>query len=145
MTSPVLSSHRGFPRPEPFSIEEDSVILRAVACVPIIGTVVSLRIETSLNEKMKIEKNESTVIELLEIKNQYKVANMIRNLITIAVVVSLLASRIIPLTIANEALAGGCVGILVAAAGISFHQRNVNMKTIREIQTTGYTPTMRIL
>ncbi len=125
---------------EPISIKEDSNLLRIICCTPFLGTIASIFIQLSLDEKWSSTKNEPLMIELLHIKNQYKVADVIRNLINVAIMVASIAYKIIPLTSFQVAW----ISLLLTASALSMHARSENMKVISEIETTGYKEYMKI-
>src|SRR4029079_1862223 len=83
-------------------IAEDSKLYKAVSCVPVLGIVVSeiqqfflrVKIERAFNQGQS-----ARVIELLEIKNDYKTADIARRMINVALMIAGLANILTPLAI----------------------------------------------
>lgn len=115
-------------------IEEDSTPLKALACIPIIGAAVGYFQERSLAEKITQTTAVPRAIELITVKNQYKVTGIVRGLITIAWNVAGIAFRIF-------GVYSGAIGallLIVNIGGIAQHAYYIyqNNQAIHELQTT---------
>lgn len=79
------------------------------------------------------------LIELINVKNQYKDANIVRNLLTATLIVAGIALGIFGSTF-------GLVfaGVHIAVAGFTIHLINQNNKIVNELQTTGFRHGMRV-
>jgi hypothetical protein len=124
-----------------FAIAEDSIFLKAISCIPIAGAICSLFQEISLSNRITQTADVPRLIELINLKNQYKTINAARNLLTAALNVTGIALGIIGGTFAF----GAAITLVhVALAGLNIHQINQNNKAINELQTTGVKVGMQI-
>jgi len=59
-------------------IPEDSIYRKLIACIPILGAIPTLMNNISLNKKIAQTKEPIRLVKLIIIKNQYKIASIIR-------------------------------------------------------------------
>jgi hypothetical protein len=72
-------------------IEENSSFMKALSAIPVIGIITSLIQESSLQSQIENAPNTSRAIELIDVKNQYKKMNMVRCLLTAALIIAVVA------------------------------------------------------
>lgn len=118
----------------PIVIKENSTFLKAISCVPVVGIVVSLFQEISLGRKITETKDPAKLIELMELKNQYKFANAVRNLLTSVLIVAGIAFGYLNGTFAVSA------GLYIVFAGLHIYRINQNNQLINELRSTGFRP-----
>lgn len=70
---------------------EDSLFYKLLACIPIIGTISTLLNEGSLRVKIIQSKNIQQTNRLINVQNHYKIAAIIRELLSVAIVIASLA------------------------------------------------------
>jgi|GEM_PF-1855223 len=122
--------------PQSIAIEENSAITKAICCIPLLGIIVSHNQDVSLTKKIDDEPKVFRIIELINIKNQYKVANAVRSLFTAALIISGIALGIIGYTIFPS-----CAAILLTLdAWLNMDAINQNNKLITELELTGSRP-----
>lgn len=71
--------------------EEDSIWRKLLACIPAIGIIFSVVNEKSLKDKITNANTPERVVELIKIKNHYKIASIVRSILTVVLAVSVLA------------------------------------------------------
>lgn len=137
----VPTSHLSRNSVPPLAIEENSTLLKAISCIPLIGIATSLFQEISLAHKITQVADAPRLIELINVKNQYKVANVVRNLFTAALIVAGIALGII-----GGTFAFGAVLTLahVGMAGLNIYRIHKNSQVVSELQTTGFRTGMQI-
>ena len=123
----------------PVAIEEHSPLLKAISLIPLIGIIPSFFQEISLAKKIKQSSNVLRVIELINIKNEYKVANVGRNLITAALILNAIGLGII------RASATFLAFVHIGVAGLHIYLINQNKQVVKELQKSGPRPGMRIV
>lgn len=117
-----------------FRIEEDSVLWKALSGIPVIGLGISHIQQTSLTDQVYTAPNMPSLIKLIEVKNDYKIATIVGSVITTALIVAGVASGIL------------AVGFLIAAAmplismGITIYQLHMNNQTINHLKIQGNFP-----
>lgn len=79
--------------PEPTVIEENSTLMKVLSCIPVIGILPFVIQDRSLALKISLasEAEVHRLVELITVKNQYKVIAGVRGLLNIALVVAGLA------------------------------------------------------
>lgn len=93
-------------------IVEDSKFRKFLACIPLVGVVFSLINQHTLMEKIKISKNPLRVIKLIDVKNDFKYASMVRGVISTACITAAVGVALFnPL--------GAAVAVTVGLAGVS--------------------------
>lgn len=118
--------------------EADPTVLK-LSYIPLIGTISSGFQEVSLAKRFTQTADAPRAIEVIKVKNRYKVASAVRNLVTAALLVAGMA-----LGILGEAFAFGAI-LAIGLAGIHIYRINKNIKVIKELQSTGLIrPGMRI-
>lgn len=125
---------------QPFAIQENSILLKAISCIPIFGIIISASQEISLIEKIKHTDKAPRLIELIQIKNEYKAANITRNLLQAAFVVTGIA-----LGFFSCGLGASMTGVFLALSGIHAYTIYQNTRVINELQSTGFRPGMLVL
>lgn len=81
-----LANHRPFA-----AIEEDSLFMKALSFIPIVGVFASLTQELSLKGKIEIETDPNRTIRLVNVKNNYISAGTVRNFLNTALLVAAIA------------------------------------------------------
>lgn len=66
------------------SLPEDSLIRKILSCIPVIGCIICKHNEDGLEEKLKSAKTFQRVIRILKVQNHYKIASLVRNILTAA-------------------------------------------------------------
>ncbi len=79
------------PTVEASSFVENSTFLKVMVCIPIIGIFPGDICEHLLEKKLKKEVNSKNKITILNIQRDYKICALIRNLLSIALAVSVVA------------------------------------------------------
>lgn len=111
-------------------IPEDSIYRKLLACIPIIGIIPAFINERSLSEKITKTKDNARIIKLINIKNHYKISSIIRESLSVALVVVSVALAILgSSTGVGIAMIGGCC--------IAFHAYEIykNKQLIKDLQT----------
>jgi hypothetical protein len=121
-------------------IAEDSTCLKTICCIPFYGAISSSFVEASLRQQCNQTRVEPILIEIIHIKNQYKIASVIRSLFTIAVLIAAVAYKIIPATLFFTI----CIGVHIAMTASQLCTRNQNIHLIKELETTGYRAGMKV-
>ena len=138
-TSPLSSADEPIFVGRSFVIGEDSTLSKAIACVPLVGTVYSFFQEASLVKKLNRTMDAPEMVALITVKNHYKVANIARTLLSAALVVGWMALGVLR---SNYVLA---VALYAGIAGINLYQRDQNKRVIEELQANGFRIGMRIV
>lgn len=94
-------------------IAEDSLLRKIIACIPLLGIISSVKNELSLKGAINENKDPQRIIRRIEVKNHYKIASIMRELLTLALVVAIVASGI--LSVGTNI----SIGIIVTAAVIT--------------------------
>lgn len=123
------------------AIKEDSILLKAISCIPVVGVVFSLFQETSIADKITQTSDPTRAIELINLKNQYKIANVVRNLFTAALIATGIALGILSGSFAFGAV---LISAHVGMAGINICQIHQNNQVVNELQTTGFRMGMQV-
>jgi hypothetical protein len=118
-------------------IEENSNWMKAVSCVPILGIIPSMIQETSLVTKIAEERRAPKKIELIQIKNHYKIANATRGVLAAALLVIGIASGILNLGFLVASLSViGLLGFSVWDISQAIH----NAKIVDGLRAAGAIP-----
>src|ERR1700674_5730388 len=83
------------PRPVPTqyeSIRENSIVFKMASCVPFLGLIPSQICQLTLMGKIDRTRDVPRLVQLIDVKNHYKIATMTRNLLTLVLVVASIAS-----------------------------------------------------
>ncbi len=129
---------------------EDSLILKALTCVPIVGTIATLIIENSLLNKIMESSSpflsdysdcSKQRIELIELKNNYKKCAIVRDAISVALVIAAVAAGILMPPFLLCALT---FGILVGYNIYRIHQNDEAVTTIKNQSSPAYTPSVTV-
>jgi hypothetical protein len=124
---------------EPFIVQEDSTLMKVFSCIPILGMIPSMIQEVSLANKAGLLANRAQLLEVIKVKNQYKVANIIRNVLDIALIVAGIALGIISRVLGVFLIILTVVNVLNIADRIAY-----NKTVINELQIRGFRPRMKI-
>lgn len=110
-------------------IPENSIILKAISCVPIVGILAQLFSELSIVARIEGQ-NIPRLIELIDIKNDYKIAGIIRTSVECALAIACMVFEIFEISIILP---------LVSCACIFLHVYNLthNQAIIAQIQNQG--------
>lgn len=129
-------------KPQSIVIEENSLLMKVISYIPLIGIIPAFIQEVSLANK--IFNTSATevprVIELINIKNQYKIASAVRNLLTAALIVAGTAFGILGGALVSSAVP---TVTLIGLAGLHIYKMSQNNKLITELQSTGFRRGMR--
>lgn len=140
MTTGTINNQARPVNQQAIPIEENSAFLKAVSCIPLIGMWPSALAERSLNTKLQNETSAPRLIELIQVKNDYKKANGIRNLLSLALVIGGLALGIMSKGVAVFS------GIFFAGiAAFNAHRATRNVEVIQELQSSGFRPGMTVV
>lgn len=93
---------------------ENSIFRKILACIPLLGIIPTIINEDRLRAKIQPEKDSATLVTLIEVKNRYKVASIIRGLLSMALLVTGIATGIfgslgLGLAICGLIVAGCCI------------------------------------
>jgi hypothetical protein len=137
MTTPVCAQPRMAaiePTPQPFVIEENSTLLKVLSCIPILGAIVFKIQDYSMAQKVVRLGTDDRVriIEFLKVSKTYQVTNIIRTVLTIALIVTGLALGVILKGLAIVSIAILVYRIVHCISNIKKHS-----ETITELQTKG--------
>ena len=83
MSTPAISAISAIP--------ENSLFLKAISYAPILGIIPQLFAELSIGNRISTEEEHLRMIELIEIKSDYKIAGIMRSLIECAMIVACVA------------------------------------------------------
>ena len=129
---------------------EDSLFLKALVCVPIVGSIASLIIENSLLNRIAEPPSpflsdssdfSKQRIELIELKNSYKKCAIARDVISAALVIAGIASCILPPLFL---VCGLMFGMLVGYNIYRIHQNDDAINTIKNQSSPAYTPSVSV-
>lgn len=126
----------------PFLIPEDSIVLKVLACVPAIGNFVSVVSYFSLKTKLLQPTTIPHTIELIRVKNDFIVADIMRNMFFVVLLVSQIALGVFSGGWLVVPVLGAIFFTIIAL--VHLIQINQNNKIIRELQATGYRAGMAV-
>lgn len=109
-------------------IPEDSIYRKLLACVPLIGIIPTVINEGSLRKKITATSTSpNQLVKLITIKNHYKIASIVRKILTVALVVAVIGQKVL--------IASAVVG----TAFIAHYAYNIykNRQIIKVLQTGG--------
>lgn len=136
MQNPVINNNPIVPQAVEIYDYEDSILLKMACCIPVFGMITSYCIqELSLNFKVIAANKADRAIKLINLKNQYKVAFLVSNMLTVAGVVGLLAAGIF--TIAAEQAAKVIMFPLIATI-ITCANIYRNLEAIKELNESRF-------
>ncbi|MES2273676.1 MAG: hypothetical protein V4487_05755 [Chlamydiota bacterium] len=117
---------------------ENSNLIKALSCVPVFGEFVSRMVQFSLQSEIAKSEILAETIELIQITNEYKSADIARRILSVVILIIGLALGALP------GLQLLCIGIMIGTIAWSAHERNKNCELITELQTTGFRDGMRV-
>jgi len=130
-------------RSKDFNFPEDSKILKGLACLPVLGSIITIIAQSSLNKKIEAsEIDRARIIKLVEIKNHYKVSTIICGILNIAILATCIALCILNHLLAGVIIGGVCIGINVLGIGLAAYRRHKNEEVIAELREHGIRPGM---
>jgi len=135
----------GVPHLPPLVIEENSGIRKAIAYIPVVGEIVSYAQEASLETKIFSTTSVPRLVELISVKNDYKIANAVRSVVTVAAIIATVSFVIFSdaafssLIIPTIPL---CLFLLARAADNNWGIGR-NNSVIGTLSSRGYTPDTR--
>lgn len=92
-------------------LPEDSIWRKLLACIPLIGIVSSVINERSLKAKIAATASPQQISDCIIVKNHYKISSIIRECLTVALVVTSVALTVFALPIGLGLIAGaGFIG-----------------------------------
>lgn len=110
-------------------IPEDSIYRKLLACIPIIGIIPTVLNERSLREKIAKTKESTHFVKLINVKNHYKFASIVRKLLSIVLIVACVA---LPLLSWPIGIAAGVVGSgFIAFYAYGIHKNKQIIKTLQ--------------
>lgn len=90
-------------------VPEDSIFRKLAACIPVIGIYFSVTNQRSLVKKITTWEGNKTKAALIYVKNHYKVASIVRNILSVALVTSTVAlSSLVPVVIPLAMVSNTC-------------------------------------
>ncbi len=109
-------------------IPEDSRLRKFLACLPIVGIAITILNERSLQKRIRRSRDLTRIVKMIQVKNHYKIASIIRSILTAAVVVAVAfavfkASVFILIAGGAACVVGGGVAIAYAC----FRHKNVKL------------------
>lgn len=118
-------------------LEEDSAVMKEISCIPFLGILPSFIQEVSLARQIRNTTNVSRLIALINVKNEYKTANIARNLLTAALIITGIAFGIL----SHGIIFGTVTTLLLASiARLEYEKINRNKAMISELQNAGIRP-----
>lgn len=138
----LFSPGRDSPGPD---FETPSVLMRIIHCVPIIGNYLSNNLEATLNYNISLTTRASKLVELINVKNQLKIASIVRSLLLAALIISGIALGIfsgpLALGIIGSPLFSSVVIVIIATVIVGVNALNIykNKAVINELQSPGWT------
>jgi len=114
-------------------IEEDSTLRKVATVLPVIGPLVQMWNERLLSIRIAEPNSISRAITLLKVKNDYKIAGIIRDILIVATFVTLIALGI--LTPGSPLMIMASIGLGISALYIGFQLYNLhkNKQTIERL------------
>lgn len=131
--NPIANPLAGAPNGvSPIVIEEDSTFRKVITCLPIVGAISSILAEFSLADKaIQTRGNRLQLIELIKVNNQYKMADVVRSLVSIALVVAGIALKALPTT------SSPLIAIEIGLIGLFIFRMDQNNQLMSQLQTAG--------
>lgn len=120
----------------PFQIKEDSIVLKVLTCVPIIGIFVSQSCYTSLKTKLLQKVTVPHMIELVRVRLDFQAIDVVRNILSVVLLVELIARGVFSAGLLVLAVPGIVIFALLALGHIV--ECHKNYKIFSELQTTGH-------
>lgn len=110
-------------------IPEDSLLRKLLTCIPLVGIIPALINERSLEIKISKPETNNYKAKLVTIKNHYKICSVIREILSLALIVNQIAVSAFNWPI------GICAGI-IAVSSVAFNVYGIykNTKLINDLQ-----------
>lgn len=130
--------------PQNFDIQEDSTFLKVITAVPILGIFSRIIINPSLREQVDQAlrgppSGQHLLLKLIEIRNEYLVADIVRSVATIALLIAGLVLGIFgTIGLIGKFLIGGFIGFSTLFAAMYLGHLLHNRKVIGVIEENGY-------
>jgi hypothetical protein len=118
-----------------FVIKENSTLMKVLSAIPLLGIIPTYIQENSLGSKIELSADAPRLVQLIEVKNQYKVMNIVRDLLSIALAVAGVAFGVL-----TAAGGGVCLGIFALSIGVNVYRITENKTVIDILQTKGFVP-----
>lgn len=128
-----------------FNFPEDSLALKALSAVPLIGFLpLSYVLETLHLKFISLDRNmdKEKAIKLIQIKNDYLLADGIRNLLTVVLLVARIAFGAV--SVFWIVCFGALAGLHLGSAFTNSDKLKHNKKAIEEIQEQGLRPGLTV-
>lgn len=125
--NPVHTDENSLP---PQVFPEDSTILKVISCVPLLGMRLSYSQEHSLLKKISRENNVPQLVRLINLRNDYKMANVIRSIFS-----AILCILEITFGVCNATFVI-CTCIFVVLAGVNIYMINKNNLAVGKLLET---------
>jgi hypothetical protein len=140
MVAPTLGTNTSI------NIPENSFFLKAATCIPVLGNVFGVFQQYSLVQKLQHTVSNDTIsitnrIFLINVKNDYRVADLIRTITILALIVAQFA---VGLFTGMYVFFGILVSIGILLAGKNIYAIYANHQNIKQLQTVGFTPGTQI-
>lgn len=124
-------------------LPEDKILPKIATALPVLGLIVGLFKERSLAKKITQTAIPNQLVYAINVKNHYKVASVVRNLLTAtAIAVAIVALGVFGTPLAIPLFVAA--GLHVLATGLIVGHICINKKNVNELQTTGVRPGMKI-
>ncbi|HSX11408.1 MAG TPA: hypothetical protein VLF94_06825 [Chlamydiales bacterium] len=122
------------------NIAEDSIGMKALCCLPLVGSIVTVFQEKSLAKQLEGTADPVRVVELIEVKNDYKKAAVVGDVATVALLVAGIALGVI-----GHVIFSIIIGLRVISAAIRIFDIHKNNVAIDEVRSTGVAVGTRFL
>jgi hypothetical protein len=125
-------------------IPEDSFAWRVASYIPIVGVFTSLVQQVYLLEKLSVATDAQRAIELVEEKNRYKVADIVRNALTALALVAAAGAFVAAGSLGMGVLMGVLGATNLGLGAYCAYQIHQNTQVIEEWRATGLRRDMEI-
>jgi hypothetical protein len=123
---------------QPIVIEEDSTLMKVLSCIPLLGIVPAIMQDKTLGLKIFLTDDVPRLVELIKVKNQYKVMNVVRDVISLALIITGLAFGVLSVI--------SCItlGILAISIVLNISRFYENKTVIHILQAKGFVPGLAV-
>lgn len=118
-----------------YYIKEDSSLNKAIACIPIVGGIIGVYNESSLAQQISSTKNVGALIRFIEVKNHYKIASIVREVLLIAIIAYYMATGMPDA--GYLAGSGACIVVLTGLIAWNGYSIYHNKEVAEELSTKG--------